>query len=148
MDSLRPSESSSASPRRPWLVAFLVWLSICCTTAIVVLVEYQIAGREHFSTAVGQRQLVEFLRHSLVFPGLVLPAVLLWKPRFAIVFCALLLAAEVFLLVTRLGGTEATRMYLPFWVGTVVPVGLLALATGLAYYRGDWRPRAAARVER
>lgn len=145
MDCLGPSESSPAWTRRRWLVALLVWLSICCMSAIVVLTELEVAGREHFSTVVGERELAEFLRHALAFPGLVLPALLLLNPRFSFFFCAPLFVAQFILLVNSLTDSGATGMSLAFWVGIAAPVGLLALASGVAYGRGNWlAPRCSA----
>ena len=126
---------ASSSAGRSWNVAVLVWLSTCCTAAVVLLVNSQFYGLEHFSTDKGWSELRDFGRSALIYPGIVLPALIVARPRWSVFMCALLLAAQLYLAVTWASALHAVPA---FWIVNVLPLGLLGWATLIAYRRRDW----------
>ena len=122
----------------PWLVAALVWLAGVCMYSIVPLAGLQFAGTEHFASSTGSRELHDFVKNSLLYPGLVLPLVLLWKPAWSVVVCGLLLVGYAAVVAFAVSHIHALWAYPVFWVGTVSPFVLLGLATFLAFRRRDW----------
>ena len=134
--SLPPPNARSTT--RPWNVALLVWLAICCVSAIVLLAELQFSGPEHFKSAKGSSEIRSFLEHVLVYPGLLLPALIVFRPSWSLGVCLLLLAAALFMLVSAVARVHIVAA---FWVGGVLPVVLVATATFLAYRRRDWQAK-------
>jgi hypothetical protein len=139
----------STEPRRgagrPWGVALLVWLAVSCMMAVAVLAGFQMAGKAYFESVNGSAQVGDFMRRAFLYPGVLLPALIVWRPRWSAAACAVLFVVVLVLTVRRGLEGPATHALLIFWVGSVLPVVVLGLATALAYRRRDWLPAALSR---
>lgn len=132
------SEGKFASSGRAWGVAALVWLAICCFLAVILFTELQLYGPAGLSTPRGSREIDQFVQRALLYPGPIVPALILIMPRGSAVMCALVLLAAVILLVLATLRSAYLNLYLAFWLGAVLPVVLAGLATWLAVRRRDW----------
>ena len=135
------SEATSSRPGRAWLVAVFIWLAVCCTLAVVVLAEVQVSGLPGLSTPRGSQALGTFVQRALLCPGLLLPALVLIRPRWSVIICGLMLLATAVMLVLAIPRSQVLQAYLPFWVGAVLPVVFAGTATWLAYWRREWQAR-------
>ncbi len=131
--------SIAAGAGRPWGVAVLVCAAVCSALAPVMFAELQRHGAEHFGTPQGSAEMLGFLRVALLYPGLVLPAIVVLVPRWSAPLCGLLSAGCMALLVLAFLGSPSPVHALAFWGGRVLPAVLACTATLVAFRRRDGR---------